>query len=231
MKFLSTIFFSLFVITSSIAQNAVDTPTTNDYLTNRPITKPKNTIDVAGSQYSNDEFQQGNVYKNGNLVASNVVLRYNVSRDEIEVKSSLTADDSSARLLRANPDIYIRILNDTYVYVKPTTAEAPSGYFKVLHEGEKFHLYKKEKKEFIEGMKSMNSISRDVPPTYKDDEVLYLVNTKDGSLEELSGSRNRKIEVFPSHNKELKRYTKKNNLNINKDYNLVKLVAYFNTLK
>ena len=220
---------SLVFIFSATAQNAVDTPTTNDYLTNKSI-RITNNINYVGTPYAEENFQAGNIYKNGQLVASNVALRYNVLRDELEVKSSASMADAQAKILKRDKDIYVRILNDVYVYMKSSTEEMASGYFKVLYEGEKFHLYQKLTKEFIEGKKAINSVAQDVPPTYKGDEELYLVPVN-GTPIELSGSRNRKLKAFPSHNKQLKKYVKENKLNINKDYSLEKLVAYYNTLK
>ncbi|MAZ73564.1 MAG: hypothetical protein CMC70_10510 [Flavobacteriaceae bacterium] len=221
---LSVVFFF-----GAVAQNAVDNPVTDDYLTNTNITLVDK-VTYAGTPYAEEEFQSGNIYKNGKLVASNVSLRYNVLRDEMEVKSSASMADAQAKILKRDKDIYVRSLNDVYVYMKSSNEEIASGYFKVLYEGEKFHLYQKLTKEFIEGKKAINSVARDIPPTYKGDEELYLIPVN-GTPIELSGSRNRKLKAFPSHNKELKKYVKQNNLNINKDYSLEKLVAYYNTLK
>lgn len=220
---------SLLFIFSATSQNAVDTPKTNDYLTNKTVRINKN-INYVGTPYDQELFQTGNIYKNGTIVATNVALRYNILRDELEVKSSMAVADEQAKILERDEDIYTRILNDVYVYMKPTSKEIVSGYFKVLLEGEKFHLYQKLTMEFIEGKKAINSVAQDIPPTYKGDEELYLVPATGGVPIELSGSRNKKLKAFPSHKKELKKYVKENKLNINKDYNLEKLVAYYNTL-
>ncbi len=228
MKNLFTL-LSLVFIFSAAAQKGVDTPTTNDYLTNKSI-RINNDIDRAGTPYAEENFQSGNIYKNGKVVASNVALRYNVLRDELEVKSNMSMADAQAKVLQRDTDIYVRILNDVFVYIKPTAEDSKSGYFKVLYEGEKYHLYQKFTKEFIEGKKAINSVAQDVPPTYKGDEELYLVPVN-GKPIELSGSRNSKLKSFPTHNKQLKKYVKENNLNINKDYSLEKLVAHYNTLK
>ena len=222
---------SVLCISITFAQNAVETPVTDDYITNKSITLPKKVLQVAGSPYANKTFQQGNVYKKGKLVAANVALRYNVTRDEIEVKGAIVTSNSEARVLKADPDIYVRVLNDVYVYVSQSGTEGVKGYFNVVYEGEQFHLYKKMKKQFIEGKKAVNSVSRDIPPTYKDRENLFLVNTTNNTFIELAGSRNKKLKAFPSHNKELKKFIKEENLNINKEYSLKKLVAYYNTLK
>ncbi|QIE60167.1 hypothetical protein G5B37_11525 [Rasiella rasia] len=222
---------SFLFLSLTFAQNGIDSPETDDYLTNKTITLPKKVLNVAGNPYAQKDFQLGNVYKQGKLIANNVALRYNVSRDEVEVKGDLATSNSQARVLKMNPDVYVRVLNDVYVYVAPTGADAPGGYFNVIHEGENYHLYKKLKKEFIEGKKAINSVARDIPPTYKDREDMYLVNAKTNELIELSGSRSRKLKAFPTHSKELKKYSKEENLNINKDYSLKKLVAYYNTLK
>lgn len=202
----------------------------NKYLTNRKITINANERDFSGSSYENEEFVNGYVFKDGKILATNVALRYNAKRDEIEVKKSVDSGNESARVLIKSNDIYIKILNKVFVYSPVMPGIDKAGYFMAMHEGEKYSLFKKITKEYIEGREAVNSITRDTPPAFKEVETFYLVDKSDGSFIQFPKSRKGKLKLFPDHKKELKEFVKENKLNINRDYNLTKLVRYYDTL-
>ncbi len=221
----------LFTISfGSFAQMETEEETKNKYLTNVPITINSEAINYSGSAYENENFVLGNIYKSGRIVASNVALRYNALRDEIEVKASLDASNSTAKVMMRNPDIYVKMLNNVFVYAAPKEGVDRPGYFLVLFEGENADLYKKISKEFIEGMAATTSLTRDIPSSYKEKEAYFLLNKKANTFQEFPSSRNAKFGLFDDKKKELKNYSKEEKLNINKEYALVKLVKYYNTL-
>ncbi|MAN58548.1 MAG: hypothetical protein CMC08_01780 [Flavobacteriaceae bacterium] len=223
----SLLFFTTLLTTFSQAQSIDDRPVLEEFISTQKAAAAPD-ASYAGSPYADPIFQKGNVFKNGKLLASNVGLRYNALRDEMELKQINSSDMQTKVLVRAE-DIYVRIGNDTFVFLPNTGEDNIGGYFMVLHEGSKMNVYKKLKKEFIEGKKSINTMTRDVPPSYKDDEVLF-VSYADGSLEEVPGSRNKKLSLFNSGKKELKQHIRDNRLNINKEYNFLKLVKHYNEL-
>ena len=227
------LFFTLLLFTISFggfAQMETEEETKDKYLTNVPITINPEAVNFIGSPYENEEFVLGNVYKSGKMVASNVALRYNALRDEFEVKASIDAPNSTAKVMMRNPDIYVKMLNNVYVYAAPKEGVNRPGYFMVLFEGENADLYKKISKEFVEGMAATTSLTRDIPSTYKEKEAYYLLNKKSNNFQEFPNSRNAKFGLFKDKKKELKNYSKEEKLNINKEYALVKLVKYYNTL-
>ena len=216
---------------TTIAQQAGADPVVDSYLTQRGITKALPGTNYTGSAYLDDNFQRGGIYKNGQLVESQMVLRYNALRDEIEVKDDLNTPDSQARILRKNKSFYVKIQNDLYVFeTNPGYENAKPGYFKVLLESSPVSLYQKQRKEYIEGKKSINSISADILPSFKDSDILYLVD-RNGQYTELAASKNGKLKAFGKDRKELKRYAKEADLHINRNRDLVKLIEHYNSLK
>ncbi|MBL4662181.1 MAG: hypothetical protein JKY22_01130, partial [Flavobacteriaceae bacterium] len=201
-----------------------------DFLTNKAIIINANERNFSGSAYENKEFVRGYVFKNGKTLASNIALRYNVKRDEIEIKKSLSSSDESARVMVKNNDIYIKILNKTFVYSPIKEGIDKAGYFMVVHEGTNYSLYKKLTKKFIEGRETVNSIAQDTPPSFQNKERYYLVSKVNESFTAFPKSKKGKLKIFPTNKKEIKSFVKTNRLNINRDYHLAKLVKYFDSL-
>jgi len=229
---LALVLFSLLMFTSSISVAQMDTEEkeSTTYFTNKAITINANERNFTGSAYENEDFVSGYVFKNGKTLASNVALRYNAKRDEIEVKRKVSSSNESARVLVKNDDIYIKILNKVFVYSPVREGIAKAGYFMVLHDGTNYSLYKKLTKKFLEGREAINSITRDTPPAFQNKEVYYLVNKVDGSFTAFPKSKKGKLKIFDSNKKEVKAFVKENRLNIKKDYDLAKLVKYYDTL-
>ncbi|MFK5983696.1 MAG: hypothetical protein QM499_12350 [Flavobacteriaceae bacterium] len=207
------------------SQKPFDDPNENEYLMSRTVNLKNAPKNVAGSPYFVEKFQKGTIYKNNTVLKRNINLRYNASRDLVEIEFN----QNQSKILRHSSNIYAVINNKQYIYIPDSIDEENNGYFVVLHKGLIMSLYKKHEKTFREGKKSINSMTSDIPATYKTKESLFLVNEK-GELQELSKSKNGKIKSFISHQKELKQYVKENNLNINKENQLIKLVSYYNTL-
>lgn len=200
------------------------------FMSNKPITIVPEESNFSGSAYENEEFVNGYVFNDGKILASNIALRYNAKRDEVEVKRSLTTSNADARVLVKNSDIYIKILNKAFVYSPVREGISKAGYFVVLHEGDNYALYKKISKKFMEGRESVNSITRDTPSVFKNIETYYLVDKESGAFTLFPKSRKGKLKVFTENKKEIKEFVQSEKLNINKDYALKKLVKYYDTL-
>jgi len=227
---ISLVAISVFICANVFSQNATDLDQpNNEYLSS--ITVPIFTGEdkYAGSPYSNEKFQRGNVFKDGKLVANNVGLRYNVKKENIELKKDINSSNIVANVVSPSEDIYVKILNDIYVFFTSQSYEMRDGYYLVLHEGEKINLYKKEMKEFIEGKKSINTITRDISPSFKNREYLFVADSYK-TLTKLSNSRKARFNIFPDSKKELKNYIKDKRLNISKEADYLKLIKYYNSL-
>ncbi|NNF30574.1 MAG: hypothetical protein HKN66_04200 [Flavobacteriaceae bacterium] len=220
--------FSLVSNTAS-AQGVFNDPETDNYISQKSITMPSHGYTYTGSPYANKAFKPGFVFKNGVILASNVALRFNAARDQFEIKKSLNTSNYAAKVLVQSEDIYVKINNRLFVYINKNEENNTGGYYEVLHDGERLSLYKKLSKEFIEGKKAVNSIAADILPMYKEKVELYFMNAKN-ELTELPGSRNGKINSFSSNKKLIKQHIRDKKLNVNKQYDLIKLMNYYDSL-
>jgi hypothetical protein len=182
-----------------------------------------------GTPYQNKAFQNGTVLKNGLVIAQNIGLRYNAAKDLFEVKKIAVLKDDQAKVLIGSKNISINLGNKKYVFLIPNENNTAQGYFIDMYSGEKAALYKKIKKNYIPEQKAYTSYSSNVAANYKEKIILYLYN-KDGVLVELPNSKKSKIKAFGNQSKEIKIYLKKNNLNINKEAELIEVIRYYNTL-
>ncbi|MEL6811132.1 MAG: hypothetical protein AAFP76_07345 [Bacteroidota bacterium] len=181
-----------------------------------------------GTPYNHPSYLLGNVYKNDELWANNVALRYNAVADEIEIKESLTTSDSEAKVLTKSPDVYVKIVNDIYIFAPYKGGIEGGGYFHVLFEGDKVGLFKKPKKSFTPPKKATTSITRDIPASFKDKPVYYLVD-KNGKYYELPASRSKKLKVFGNNKDAIKDYVREKQLDLNIERDLVTVIKHLDT--
>ena len=189
----------------------------------------KDTKTYKGTPYNNPSFLLGNIYKEGKLLADNLAIRYNAVADEMEVKQTLSSDDENARVLTKSQDIYVKIVDDIYVFVPYQGGVENGGYFQVIFEGSQTALYKKHIKDFKPEKKATSSITKTLPPVFKDKPVFYLV-TKSGKFYQMPKSRSKKLKVFGEKQNQMKAFTKQYNLDLNKQKDLLTAVIYFDTL-
>lgn len=183
-----------------------------------------------GTPYNNPSFLPGNIYENEKLLASNVALRYNAIADEIEVKESLETPISKARPLPKSPDVFVKIMNDIFVFAPYRGGIEGGGYFKVLYEGDKVSVFKKLNKKFSAAKPAKTSITRDILAKFEDKPIYYLVS-KNGKFYELPTSRTKKLKVFGKNQEVIKTFIAKNKLNLNIEKDLIETIIYFNTLE
>jgi len=225
--FIILFIYSLSIVNSQ-AQSVFKDTDIDKYISELPIPKNKD-LNYVGTPYANEEFQKGIVTKNGIIIAYNTGLRYNANRDIFEIKKTFALKDNQAKLLKRTDEIVLKVNNNNFVYIPVNASNKVLGYFVLLHKGENITLLKKIKKEFIPAQKAYSSMTRDVPPTYKEKITLY-ISDKDGVIIELPNSKNKKIDAFYKDKKVTKLYVKENKLNINKERDLVKLAKYLDTL-
>ena len=189
----------------------------------------KDTKTYKGTPYNNPSFLLGNIYKEGKLLADNIAIRYNAVADEMEIKQILNSDDENARVLTKSQDIYVKIVDDIYVFVPYQGGVENGGYFQVIFEGSQIALYKKHIKDFKPEKKATSSITKTLPAVFKDKPVFYLV-TKSGKFYQMPKSRSKKLKVFGEKQNQMKAFTKQNNLDLNKQEDLLTAVKYYDSL-
>lgn len=195
------------------------------YTTRAVIYEPK--YNTNGTPYENEDFVMGSLLGENNVLVSNVVLRYNAVRDEFQVKKSLNKNDNNILAVIKKTDLFVKMGTDVFTFVL-TADDGVKGYFNILLEGNKLSVYKKISKKYQEGEKPINSMKSNTPNRFIDDVKYYLVN-EDKEFMELPNSKSKRIKLISSDNrKELKKFSKTENLNIKKEEDLIKLVEYYN---
>lgn len=179
-----------------------------------------------GTPYNHPSFLNGSIYKEGKLLADNIAIRYNAIADEMEVKENIAVSDDEAKVLTKSQDIFVKIMSDIFVFVPYQGGIEEGGYFEVLYEGPQIDFYKKHIKDFDEAKKASSTLTRDVLASFKDEPVFYLV-TKAGKFYEFPKSRNRKLKVFGDKEKEMKKWVKSNQLDLNEEQDLMRAVKHF----
>lgn len=179
-----------------------------------------------GTPYNHPDYLTGNVYKGNALWATNIAIRYNAVADEIEVKESLESKDEDARLLPKDPEIFVKIVNDIYVFIPFQGKIEDGGYFHVMFEGKKLDLYKKLKKKVIPGRKATSSFTQDVPTEFRD-ESQYFVVTKSGRFFQLPEEKSKKFDIFGANKEVVLEYVKNNDLDPEEDKDLLKIIQFY----
>ena len=185
--------------------------------------------EYTGTPYGNPIFLLGKIYENNKVVASNYALRYNAMTDEIEVKKTLYVEDDEIKALTKSSELYVKIMNEMYVYVESNEVIGNAGYFHVLHVGNNYNLYKKVLKKYYPAKKAQTSFEKDVAAKFADRSIYYLV-TQDGVFQEFPSSKSKKLKLFGSKQAEMKKYAKKAKLDPNDEYDLLKIVKYYDSL-
>ena len=209
------------------AENEVDKEAA--FLSSKTVPVFKGYKNTNGSIYNDKNFQRGSIFVDGKLAASNVGLRYNAQSEEIEYMERLGSQGTVANVIKKRENVDVKILNDRYVYLPTPSKKFKDGYLIVLEENDKLTLYKKLSKDFIEGKKSVNSYTRDVPDSFKEREVLF-IKMNGEEIKEVSNSKGKRKKLFSSKESEVASYLKTEKLNIRKDEDLIKALKYYSTL-
>jgi len=181
---------------------------------------------IKDEAYLNANFLVGNIYQDDKLLKNNVPMRYNAYADEIEIKNHVAEENYGA--LIKDPSIYVKINQDIYVFIPYEDSNEKGGYFNILADGKAYDLYKKTTAVFLKPEKAQTSYQRDTPPSFDKTAKYYLV--KEGTFYELPSSNAKLLNMMDSKKNEVKAYIKENNLDLEKEIELVKAITYFDSL-
>jgi len=155
---------------------------------------------------------------------------YNAVADELEVKESLATPDNEVKLLTKDPDIYVKIANDIFVFVPYDGGVEGGGYFQVLFEGNKYDLFKKLIKDFTPEKKASSSMITNSTPAKFTDKPVYYIVTKEGKFYELPKSKSKKLKVFGPNKDLIKKYVNDKGFDLNEEADLKKVIVYYDTI-
>lgn len=186
---------------------------------------------VTGTPYIENEFMPGkiSVDKEGKIYS----LRYNAFNDVIELKK---AGSDIEALNRDLVNVTITFNNSkksyrAYNYIDAKTNNGKRGYFVVAsNENDKKPLLVKERIVFVEKQKAKSSYAKSKPAQYKRKDDVYYTLTDKGIAVELPTNKKDIAQIFPEHSEAILNYIKSNKLKTSKKDDLIKLMAYINTL-
>lgn len=181
---------------------------------------------IKDEAYANPDFVEGKIFQEDKLIKNNAPMRYNAFSDEIEIKKDLS-DESYGALIK-DPTIFVKLFKDIYVFVPYEGSNEKGGYFNVLSDGKTYDLYKKTKAIFREPRKAKTSYEKDIPPSFPKTVTYYLV--QNGTFYEMPSNKSKVIKMMDKKKTEIKTYMSQNNIDLDKESDMIKLVSYFDSL-
>ena len=191
MKYLNFTLVLFLISTSAKGQNSINLNNPISFEAVRTMAKKMNnaTLDLSkteGSPYFNDSFKSA-VLNLKNIEAENQLwLRYNGYNDEIEIGKSEKQLSSNEALLKRK-DIRASFDDKTYQYKTFTTKKGTKieGYLVILYEGERYSLFRQDKKKLSEGRKAKTPLEADIQPRFSDT-YTYFMSNDNNEINEIS---------------------------------------------
>ncbi|MGB3342933.1 MAG: hypothetical protein WBA61_03395 [Aequorivita sp.] len=181
---------------------------------------------IKDEAYANPNFLIGKIFQEDQVLKDNVPMRYNAYADEIEIKINET--DQAYGALIKDPDIFVKVGKEIYVFVPFEGSNAKGGYFSVLADGKNYGLYKKTTAVFREPRVAETSYQKDTPPSFQKTVIYYLV--KDGKFLEMPSSKSRILKMMDIKKKEMNAFIKTNKIDLGNEADLIKTITYFDSL-
>ncbi|TRW26487.1 hypothetical protein FMM05_03670 [Flavobacterium zepuense] len=181
---------------------------------------------ATGSMFINDKFLPAKI----SGAQSTVLLRYNAYADNFEMSNPQA---NETKTLPKDPSANITFVSDDKEYVLTDyigeDGNSNNGYLVVVSEDTKVKIYKKERVTMTQEFFPSNSYQVYKPANYKkgDDEFYVKLGDKEPAF--FSGKKEF-AKLVGGKNKEVLDFIKKNNIDVEKEADLVKLSAYVETI-
>lgn len=180
---------------------------------------------IEGTPYVNDIYKKGTTIINGKSKNS-ALMRYDAVDEAIEI---LDLNHKPRKLLRRKN---IQAIFDGVTYNVIEFQEGKNkklGYLNPLNEGETV-LYYRPKKQLVEAQQPENGYEAYIPPTYKDVSTYYI---KHGHrpAEHVKLSKNQILKKLDTKTSSLKKFISEHNLNLKKETDVLRLLAYYNSIR
>lgn len=177
---------------------------------------------IEGSPYLNKFFYNANIGENFN----NVFMRYNVYKDEFEF-----INQKNDTLVLNKSDDYKNItftgLKTTYNLISYVEKkETKKGYFLLVHKKNNTILYKKQRISFFAAKSASTPYGNDVPAKFVPTDDKYFIKFNEQEILELTTSKKAIIKLFPEKKTEIENYIKTNNLDLEKEKDLIRLIDF-----
>lgn len=176
-----------------------------------------------GSPYLNKFF----AYAKVSNVAKNAMLRYDVFNDEFEfvnTKNDTLVLDKTEKF----NTITFTVTNTKYALVDYTNnkGKATTGYLIWLYEKNDFVLFKKQNVIYTKEETSETPFAKNSPASYDRIEDNFYFKSKDKGIVEFPSNKKGLVKLFPEKKTDLEAFIKKNDIDFDKEADLVKIVDF-----
>ncbi|WP_025741881.1 hypothetical protein [Aquimarina pacifica] len=188
--------------------------------------------EIKGSPYLNKNFEKSILYHNNKPVGQ-LLSRYNIYSDEIEIKKNITDKEYSALIKSKLIACDLNGQKLIFSSYKPENKMAEEGYLICLSDPlQEYVLYKKIKVIFRDrGVEQSSSLSKRTDAKFAKF-TSYFVSKKEDKLAQELPKKGKKIASAFSdqHESEISSFIKEQNINTKEEKDLVKLFNFINTL-
>ena len=155
-----------------------------ELIKNRVSKNSNSNIVIKGSKYFDEKFKPADINYFGKDLNQNIFLRYNAYSDEIEFTSN-PKTQSSDRILMKNINISCQIQGEKYIYTDYIDENdyRKKGYLIELFSGNKYELYGKRLKIFMEGSNAKTSLERSFPPRFVEKYKYFISKNNNTKME------------------------------------------------
>jgi hypothetical protein len=186
-----------------------------------------NTISMQGSPYLYPDFAQGTIMLKNGTIYQGINMMYDQVKDVIIFKGK---DDKVKELIEPVQEFKINFIQNNQatekVFRKGYSGDgiSPDAFLEVLADGNAVLLKRTTKKIFDRKNYSSATINREVQET----EDYYVATGK--KVVKVKKTKSSLLAAMPEKAANLELYIKSNSLNLRNDSDMVKLVAYYNSL-
>jgi hypothetical protein len=198
-------------------------------LGNRSSRKPK-PRDIQGTHYFNENFEVATLDYFGKELNDKGFMRYNAFRDEIEMASTTTQNESDLILMQSK-DIVPVISGEKYLYLphRLEDGRAYIGYLILLYEGKKNTVYIKRHKVFMDEVIARTGLENPFPPRFVDDVKIYVSQNGDTPTP-LKQSKKAVSSFFKENSDKIRKFIKANKLKVSQPKAIIKIFEFADNL-
>ncbi|MFT5102823.1 MAG: hypothetical protein ACI86C_000469 [Candidatus Latescibacterota bacterium] len=189
---------------------------------------PNSVENIEGSPYANEPFAFGSLYVDAKLHKKNVLLRYNIFAEEIEISTGGKSKNSTYNALLKNPSFYARIGTATYIFAPYNESNKDGGYFEFLATGNHFDLYEKTKVLFIKATEP-RPYAPSASAKFLRSIDFYLVS-KSGKFFKIPNSHSKAVKEWDNDSDVLKTFLKKNDIDLSKKRDVLRTFNFYEAL-
>ena len=184
-------------------------------------------FEYEGSPYIKDKFVKGDIYYDKNWCYTDVPLRYNIFRDEMEFKM-----EGRVTIYAIEPDKKIQqilIQEDTFVVSDyEEKGKIITGFFKILATG-KIDLLAKLQVDFKEEQPAKAMFDPE-PAKFTRRADQYYIKINEGDITQKISNIKKLIELIGDHKNELSNYAKKEKISTGNESELIQFISFYNSL-